>query len=246
MFCEWERLQSQTQTSLLGSRLERHTQSCHMKLHSQEVATLTLWIFTHMKLWLPEHRCIHARGSHECFISLDYTADTQTRKLTCTDRGKINCFHGFRNSTLLLYSPNFHAIFRSDLDPLQAHNNLDTGQKCKVQKGHKWRSFYRAVFKNSRCDLCLACFSFNVRRSFQVIECNSVLRWVWNWLCIRQQLMTTIFGYTSLFELGVPQQSSSWQSSSCPGRKVPHIIREWHMFECLCLCVYITYGMFCG
>lgn len=53
-----------------------------MKLHSQEVAALTLWIFTHMKLWLPEHRCIHARGSHEWFISLDYTADAQTRKST--------------------------------------------------------------------------------------------------------------------------------------------------------------------
>ena len=128
-----------------------------MKLHSQEVATLTLWIFTHMKLWLPEHKCIHARGSHEWFISLDYTADTQTRKLTCTDHGKI-------------------------------------------------------AFAN--------------------------------WLCIRQQLMTTFFGNTSLFELDVHYKV--YPDNHHFARQVPHIIREWHMFECLCMCVYITYRMFCG
>ena len=214
-----------------------------MKLHSQEVVTLTLWIFTHMKLWLPEHRCIHARGSHEWFISLDYTADTQTRKLTCTDHGKDR-FHGFRNSTSLLHWPNFHAMFRSDLDPLQTYNNLETGQKCKIQKWHKWRSFYRAVFKNSRCDLCLACFSFNVHRSFQVIECNSVLRWVGNWLCIRQQLMTTFFWlHKSLWVRCMYITKFILVIIILPG---PISARECHMFGCLCLCVYITYGMFCG
>ena len=40
-------------------------------------------------------------------------------------------FHGFRNSTSLLYWP-FMCMFRSNLDILQAYSNLEAGQKCQV------------------------------------------------------------------------------------------------------------------
>ena len=137
-----------------------------------------------MKLWLPEHRCIHARGSHECFISLDYTADTQTRKLTCTDHEKIT----FKDSGTVLR----HCIdqtFMPCFGPIRTFFRHTITWTLVKNARYKMTQF----FKNSRCDLCLTCFSFNVHCSFQVVECNSVLRWAGNWLCIRQQLMTTFF-----------------------------------------------------
>ena len=39
----------------------------------------------------------------------------------------------FGEGDLLLHWTKFLATFWSDLDLLQAYNNLDTGQKCKVQ-----------------------------------------------------------------------------------------------------------------
>jgi len=62
-----------------------------------------------------------------------WTASISGRRLWCNVyKSWKDRFRRFRNSTSLLYWPNFHATFRSDFDLLQTYNNLDTCQKCKV------------------------------------------------------------------------------------------------------------------
>ena len=60
---------------------------------------------------------------------------------TWTNRGKIAFKDSRTVATLLLYWPNFLAMFRFDLDLLQAYNNLYIGHKCKV-KNHTMSQYF--------------------------------------------------------------------------------------------------------
>ena len=79
------------------------------------------------------------------FSSKSKTASILGQRLWCNVyKSWKDCFRGCQNSsgcqnsTLVLYWPNFHATFQSDLDILQTYNNVDTGQKCKVL--HFWQA----------------------------------------------------------------------------------------------------------